>query len=62
MRIVKKAAMAAVVITAVVLVGCNNNTSSASIQVEKYNVDDYVTLGQYKDLEILYSGGEIQCG
>lgn len=59
MRIVKKAAMAAVVITAVVLVGCNNNTSSASIQVEKYNVDDYVTLGQYKDLEIEYDQSQM---
>ena len=54
MRLFKKAAMAAVVITAVVLAGCNNNTSSASIQVEKYNVDDFVTLGQYKDFEIEY--------
>lgn len=59
MRIVEKAAMAAVVITAVVLVGCNNNASSASVQVEKYNVDDYVTLGQYKDLEIEYDQSQM---
>ena len=59
MRLIRKAAMAAVVITAVVLVGCNNNTSSASIQVEKYNVDDYVTLGQYKDLEIEYDQSQM---
>ena len=54
MRLIKKTAMAAVVLTAVVLAGCSNNTSSASIQVENYNVDDYVTLGQYKDFEIEY--------
>ena len=54
MRLFKKAAMTAVVITAAVLAGCNNNTSSASVQVEKYNVDDFVTLGQYKDFEIEY--------
>ena len=59
MRFIRKAAMAAVVITAVVLVGCNNSATSASVQVEKYNVDDYVTLGQYKDLEIEYEQSQM---
>ncbi len=59
MRLFRKAAIAAVVLTAVVLAGCSNNTSSASIQVEKYNVDDYVTLGQYKDFEIEYDQSQM---
>lgn len=61
MRLLNKALLAAVLSMAIILSGCGKKgETAASIKVDSYNVDDFVTLGQYKNFEIEYEqAGEV---
>lgn len=61
MRLLNKALLAAVLSMVIILSGCGKKgETAASIKVDSYNVDDFVTLGQYKNFEIEYEqAGEV---
>jgi len=55
MSILKKSYFIVFIVLSIIISGCensNNNNSSTSIKVDAYNVDDYVTLGEYKGIEV----------
>ncbi|MBR5338022.1 MAG: trigger factor [Lachnospiraceae bacterium] len=56
MKAVKKTLTAACLLAAMIVSGCNNGGGSGGteIKVANYNVDDFVTLGEYKNFEIEY--------
>lgn len=51
-KILKKSCAALLLVGSIFLTGCGEQ----GLKVADYNVDDYVTLGQYKGLEIEYEG------
>ena len=49
--------IAAIAVCSFAIAGCGDSSKSGnSIKVPDYNVDDYVTLGQYKEFQVEFEG------
>lgn len=51
----KKGYLIVFVVISIIISGCGSDNSNGSIKIESYNVNDYVTLGEYKGIEVEFS-------